>query len=76
MKPSQQDKGEDSYFKVQIKIQHIHSSPKLPVMVSTCWTDGRGERKRWDSSEANEVERLDIEKGGWGKRIEGSTEPL
>lgn len=71
MKLSQQDKGEDSYFKVQIKIQHIHSSPKLPVMVSTCWTDERGEGKRWDSREANEVERLDIEKRGMRKEDRG-----
>lgn len=43
MKLSQepQDKGErDSfYLKAPIKIQHIHSSPKLPIMVSTCWRD-------------------------------------
>lgn len=34
------------YFKAPIKIQHIHSSPKLPIMVSTCWRDVRGGGRR------------------------------
>lgn len=38
------DKGEQfdvnapPKFNAQIRIQHMHSSPRLPVMPSTCWT--------------------------------------
>lgn len=48
------------HFKVQIMIQHMHSSPRLPVMLSTCWTGTDQKRLRGERANKWERERVRV----------------